>query len=636
VTNAATEGGHPSGPGPIEDYALLSDLRTAALVGRDGSIDWLCLPRFDASSCFGRLLGDDEHGHWRIAPTARVVETKRRYRDNTMVLETEYTTGDGVVRLTDFLTPQVHDGVEDQPKVVRVLEGVSGNVEMVLRWVVRFAYADSVPWVRRMRKHGKEYLLALAGPRAVTLRGDLLPLRVPHQRAHEARFTVGAGTRMAWVMEFLPNPDRQPMPVDTAQDLRHTEAFWRTWAKQVHYRGPHADELVRSLLTLKALTYAPTGGIVAAPTTSLPETPGGSRNWDYRYCWLRDATLTLLAFDNFGCSTEAEAWRTWLVRAVAGDPADVQIMYGIDGERHLIEWEADWLPGYQGAKPVRIGNAAYRQLQLDVYGEVMDALHLARERGIPETPDSWAMQRGLMRHLEKIWHEPDNGLWEVRGPGRHFTHSRVMLWVAFDRAVRAVEEDDLPGPVQRWKELREQIHDEVLEFGFSERRGAFTQYYGGDELDAATLLIPAVGFLPGTDERVCSTLDAIGKELKHGDLIDRYGTGPGESDVDGLSGREGSFLVCSFWYVDALALAGRREEAEAMFGRLVGLCNDVGLLSEEIDAVTGRFLGNFPQAFSHLGLVNSAAVLYGARHHRHQRNRRNGVTMRRTRNEATS
>jgi glucoamylase len=636
VTNAATEGGHPSGPGPIEDYALLSDLRTAALVGRDGSIDWLCLPRFDASSCFGRLLGDDEHGHWRIAPTARVVETKRRYRDNTMVLETEYTTGDGVVRLTDFLTPQVHDGVEDQPKVVRVLEGVSGNVEMVLRWVVRFAYADSVPWVRRMRKHGKEYLLALAGPRAVTLRGDLLPLRVPHQRAHEARFTVGAGTRMAWVMEFLPNPDRQPMPVDTAQDLRHTEAFWRTWAKQVHYRGPHADELVRSLLTLKALTYAPTGGIVAAPTTSLPETPGGSRNWDYRYCWLRDATLTLLAFDNFGCSTEAEAWRTWLVRAVAGDPADVQIMYGIDGERHLIEWEADWLPGYQGAKPVRIGNAAYRQLQLDVYGEVMDALHLARERGIPETPDSWAMQRGLMRHLEKIWHEPDNGLWEVRGPGRHFTHSRVMLWVAFDRAVRAVEEDDLPGPVQRWKELREQIHDEVLEFGFSERRGAFTQYYGGDELDAATLLIPAVGFLPGTDERVCSTLDAIGKELKHGDLIDRYSTGPGESDVDGLSGREGSFLVCSFWYVDALALAGRREEAEAMFGRLVGLCNDVGLLSEEIDAVTGRFLGNFPQAFSHLGLVNSAAVLYGARHHRHQRNRRNGVTMRRTRNEATS
>jgi GH15 family glucan-1,4-alpha-glucosidase len=636
VTNAATDGARPSGPGPIEDYALLSDLRTAALVGRDGSIDWLCLPRFDASSCFSRLLGGDEEGHWRIAPTARVVQTKRQYRDNTMVLETEFTTGDGVVRLTDFLTPQAHDGVEDQPKVVRVLEGVSGNVEIALRWVVRFAYADSVPWVRRMRKHGKEYLLALAGPRAVTLRGDLLPLRVPHQRAHEARFTIGAGSRMAWVMEFLPDPDKQPMPVDTAQDLRHTEDFWHAWVKQVHYRGPHADEVVRSLLTLKALTYAPTGGIVAAPTTSLPETPGGSRNWDYRYCWLRDATLTLLAFDNFGCSAEAEAWRTWLVRAVAGDPADVQIMYGIDGERHLIEWEADWLPGYQGARPVRIGNAAYRQLQLDVYGEVMDALHLARERGIPETPDSWAMQRGLMRHLEKIWQQPDNGLWEVRGQGRHFTHSRVMLWVAFDRAVRAVEEDDLPGPVARWKELREQIHDEVLEYGFNEQRGAFTQYYGGDELDAATLLIPAVGFLPGTDERVCATLDAIGKELKHGDLIDRYSTGPGASDVDGLSGREGSFLVCSFWYVDALALAGRRDEAEAMFTRLVGLCNDVGLLAEEIDAVTGRFLGNFPQAFSHLGLVNSAAVLYGARHHRHQRSRRNGVTMRRTRNEATS
>jgi glucoamylase len=530
------------------------------------------------------------------------------------------------VRVTDFLTPQAHDHTQkDQPRVVRILEGLSGNVEITLRWVVRFAYADSVPWVRRMRKHGKEYLLALAGPRAVTLRGDLLPLRVPHQRAHEARFTIGAGHRMAWAMEFLPEPDDQPPPQDTQHDLERTEELWHTWSQQIHYDGPHADVVRRSLLTLKALTYAPTGGIVAAPTTSLPETPGGSRNWDYRYCWLRDATLTLLAFDNFGCSAEAEAWRTWLVRAVAGDPADVQIMYGIDGERHLIEWEADWLPGYQGAKPVRIGNAAYRQLQLDVYGEVMDALHLARERGIAERPDSWAMQRGLMTHLEKIWQEPDNGLWEVRGQGRHFTHSRVMLWVAFDRAVRAVEEDGLPGPVERWRELREQIHDEVLEYGFSERRGAFTQYYGGDELDAATLLIPAVGFLPGTDERVCATLDAIGKELKHGDLIDRYSTGPAQSDVDGLSGREGSFLVCSFWYVDALALAGRREEAEAMFGRLVGLCNDVGLLAEEYDAATGRFLGNFPQAFSHLGLVNSAAVLWGDRKHRHHRTRRNGT-----------
>jgi glucoamylase len=628
VTNAPTGGSRPSAPGRIEDYALLSDLRTAALVGIDGSIDWLCLPRFDASSCFGRLLGDGEHGHWLIAPTAPVLETRRSYRDNSMVLETEFVTEDGVVRLIDFMTPQAHNhGVKDQPRVVRVLEGITGNVEVSMRWVVRFAYADSVPWVRRIHRHDNEYLLALAGPHALTLRGDMLPMRVPHQRAHEARFTIGAGSRMSWVLEYLPDPDEQPLPRDSVADMRHTEEFWHTWANQIHYRGPHADAVIRSLLVLKALTYAPTGGIVAAPTTSLPETPGGSRNWDYRYCWLRDATLTLLAFDNFGCSHEAEAWRTWLVRAVAGDPADVQIMYGIDGQRHLVEWEADWLPGYQGAKPVRIGNAAYRQLQLDVYGEVMDALHLARERGISERPDSWAMQRGLMTHLEKIWQEPDNGLWEVRGEGRHFTHSRVMLWVAFDRAVRAVEEDGLPGPVDRWRALRDKIHAEVLTHGYNEQRGAFTQYYGGDELDAATLLIPAVGFLPGMDERVCSTVDAIGRELKHGDLVDRYGTGPGQSDVDGLAGREGSFLVCSFWYVDALALAGRREEAEAMFGRLVGLCNDVGLLAEEYDPVTGRFLGNFPQAFSHLGLVNSAAVLYGEREHqkhRHHRSRRNG------------
>jgi len=624
VTLASTDGRRPSGPGRIEDYALLSDLRTAALVGLDGSIDWLCLPRFDASACFSRLLGDDDHGHWRIAPTAPVIETRRRYRDNSMVLETEFVTGDGVVRLIDFLPPQAGDkNTKDQPRVVRILEGVSGNVEIALRWVVRFAYADSVPWVRRMRKHGNEYLLALAGPRAVTLRGDLLPLRVPHQRAHEARFTVGAGKRMAWVMEYLPDPDLQPPPIATDMDLRHTEELWQSWSNRIHYDGPHADIVRRSLLTLKALTYAPTGGIVAAPTTSLPESPGGNRNWDYRYCWLRDATLTLLAFDNFGCSAEAQAWRKWLVRAVAGDPADLQIMYGIDGERHLVEWELDWLPGYQGAQPVRVGNAAHRQLQLDVYGEVMDALHLARERGLTETSDSWAMQRGLMTHLEKIYQQPDNGLWEVRGEGRHFTHSRLMLWVAFDRAVRAVEEDGLPGPVERWRELRAELHNEVLTKGFSAERGAFTQYYGGTELDAATLLIPAVGFLPGKDERVCATLDAVGRELKHGDLVDRYTTGPGTSEVDGLSGREGSFLVCSFWYVDALALAGRRDEAEAMFGRLVGLCNDVGLLAEEFDPVSGRFLGNFPQAFSHLGLVNSAAVLWGQQHHhRHHRGRR--------------
>jgi glucoamylase len=620
VSNAVTD----PGPGPIEDYALLSDLRTAALVGLDGSIDWLCLPSFDSGSCFGRLLGNENHGRWKIAPAGEVRQTRRWYRENTMVLETEFQTDSGVVRLIDTMCPQAdrHDP-HDQPRVIRVVEGVSGEVEMTLRWVVRFAYGDAVPWVRRYRRHGEEYLLALAGPRAVTLRGDLLPHAVPHQRAHEETFTVGAGERFSWVMEYLPDPDEQPPPVDTEDDIRKCEAFWRKWSGQIEYDGPHSEIVLRSLATLKGLGYAPTGSIVAAPTTSLPETPGGERNWDYRYCWLRDATLTLLAFDNFGLSAEAEAWRTWLLRAVAGDPANLQIMYGLRGERHLIEWECDWLPGYQGAKPVRVGNAAYKQLQLDVYGEVMDALHLARERGLPETQDSWSLQRGLLRHLEKIWQEPDNGLWEVRGPGRHFTHGRVMVWVAFDRAVRAVEEDGLPGPVHRWRELRDTLHAEVLENGFNEKIGAFTQYYGSTELDAATLLIPAVGFLPGTDERVRATIDAIGRELKHGDLIDRYSTPhDGQSDVDGLHGHEGAFLMCSFWYVDALALSGRQAEAEAMFERLLGLCNDVGLLPEEYEAETKRFLGNFPQAFSHLALVNSANVLYRSKHDRHHRSRR--------------
>jgi glucoamylase len=407
-------------------------------------------------------------------------------------------------------------------------------------------------------------------------------------------------------------------------EVRRTEAYWRDWADDLGYHGPHGDVVRRSLITLKGLTYAPSGGIVAAATTSLPETFGGVRNWDYRYCWLRDATLTLLALDNFGRSGEAEAWRRWLLRAVAGDPADLQIMYGLSGERHLVEWELDWLPGYRGAKPVRVGNAAYRQLQLDVYGEVMDALHLARERGIAESAESWAMQRGMVKHLQKIWQLPDKGLWEVRGPDRHFTHSRVMVWVAFDRAVRAVEQNDLPGPVDEWRELRDLVHEEVLAKGWNADLGSFTQFYGGTELDAATLLIPAVGFLPGDDPRVLGTIEAIRRSLKHGDLVDRYDTDPGQSEVDGLTGEEGSFLACSFWFVDALALSGQRDEAIAMFDRLVGLVNDVGLLAEEYDARTGRMSGNFPQAFSHLALVNSAAVLYGQGHTREERDRRNG------------
>ncbi|MFC7344689.1 glycoside hydrolase family 15 protein [Saccharopolyspora griseoalba] len=606
----------------IEDYALLSDLRTAALVGRDGSIDWLCLPRFDSASCFSRLLGDGEDGHWKIAP-AGAHEVRRRYRDGSMVLETDFHTEHGVLRLTDFMPP--HEiNQDDQPCVVRVAECLKGEVELEMRWVVRFAYADSVPWVRRVRADEPvldEFILAIAGPHTIVLRGDELPHRSPNERAHELTAHLSAGQRMSWVMQWASDPDDLPRPMAPLQELRECEDYWLDWSGKIDYEGPHAPAVRRSLTTLKALIYSPTGGIVAAPTTSLPEAIPGDRNWDYRYCWLRDATLVLLALDDFGCTSEAVAWRRWLLRAVAGDPADLQIMYGVGGERHLVEWEVDWLAGYRDNGPVRVGNAAYRQTQLDVYGEVMDALHLARERGLPESEDSWALQRGMLRHLERIWQQPDRGLWEVRGPDRHFTHSRVMVWVAFDRAVRAAEEDGLPGPVERWRELREAVHAEVLEHAWNPEIGAFTQFYGGEALDAATLLLPAVGFLPGEDERVRSTVEVIERELQRGVLVDRYSTSESTHSVDGLAGREGAFLACSFWMVDALAYAGRRDEAERMFAELVELANDVGLLAEEYDAELGSFTGNFPQAFSHLALVNSAAVLYGGRT-REQKSRR--------------
>ncbi|MFP5068364.1 glycoside hydrolase family 15 protein [Pseudonocardia nantongensis] len=607
-----------SPPGRIEDYALLSDLRTAALVGRDGSVDWLCLPRFDSPSCLGRLLGDEHAGYWRIAPTAEITRVRRRYRASSLVLETEFDTADGTVRLVDSMTPHPHDD-DDSPELVRVVEGVSGTVEVRVRWVVRFAYGEATPWVRT--RNGA--VTAVAGPHAVSLRGDPLPAKVPGERAHETTVVVRAGERYAWVLEWAGSVDHPPAPVDPYATIDATERYWAGWISRVDYDGPHAELVRRSLVTLKALTYDPTGGIVAAPTTSLPEVPGGQRNWDYRYCWLRDATFALLALDDFGAREEAAAWRHWLLRSVAGDPADVQIMYGVGGERHLHEWEADWLPGYHGARPVRIGNGAHRQRQLDVYGEVMDALHLARERGLEPDAEAWALQRSMVTHLEQIWQQPDKGLWEVRGPDRFFTHSRVMVWVAFDRAVRAVRDYGLDGPADRWEQLRDEVHAEVLDQGFDEELGSFTQYYGGTELDAATLLIPSVGFLPGDDPRVLGTLDAVSRALKRDDLVERYTTGEGPSSVDGLSGREGAFLICSFWYVDALTLAGRREEAEAMFGRLAGLVNDVGLLAEEHDGE--RFLGNFPQAFSHLGLANSAALLWGSRsgagRGRHQRHR---------------
>jgi glucoamylase len=612
-----------SKPGRIGDYALLSDLRSAALVGRDGSIDWLCLPRFDSPSCFARLLGGD--GHWRIAPSGEVTEVRRRYVDGSLVLQTEFHTAHGVVRLTDAMPPATARA--DAPALVRVLEGVSGQVEVTLRWVVRFAYGHSTPWVRRVTDSDREYILALAGPHAVTLHGEKLPRPSEEERAHEMTVSVSAGETLSWVMAYCAAPEAGEVPeFDALPDLAGARTFWRRWTDQIAYDGPHADAVCASLTVLKGLTYEPTGGIVAAPTTSLPETVGGSRNWDYRYCWLRDATLTLLAFDNFGFIEEAAAWRRWLLRSVAGDPADLQIMYGIDGARHLWERELDWLPGYRGSTPVRVGNAAWRQLQLDVYGEVMDALHLARERGSTEQADTWSLQRSLMGVLESVWQKPDKGLWEVRGADRFFTYSRVMIWVAFDRAVRAVEEDGLPGPVQRWRELRDQVREEVLAKAWNPEVGAFTQYYGGTELDASVLRLPTVGFLPGDDERMLATIEAIGRELKHGDLVDRYSTSESSDSatVDGLSGREGAFLMCSFWYVNALALAGRQAEAEAMFERLLDLRNDVGLLAEEYDAQEQSFLGNFPQAFSHLALVNSAAILYGERSTREQLSRRNG------------
>ncbi|MER7078213.1 glycoside hydrolase family 15 protein [Saccharopolyspora kobensis] len=613
-------------PGAIEDYALLSDLRTAALVGKDGSIDWLCLPRFDAPSCFCRLLGSDRDGHWQIAPSSPVREVRRRYRANSLVLETDFHTDDGVLRLIDCMPPHEHYH-RAQPCLVRVVQGISGEVDVRMRWVVRFAYGDAVPWVRRVRESDPvldEFILAIAGPHTAVLRGDVLPQRCEGERAHELVRTVRAGETLSWVMQWSPDAEELPAPVDPEQEVRDAEEFWREWTTKICYSGPHAHAVYRSLATLKALTYAPTGGIIAAPTSSLPEAVPGDRNWDYRYCWLRDATLVLLALDDFGCSSEAEAWRAWLVRAVAGDPADLQIMYGIGGERHLLEWEADWLPGYRRCRPVRFGNAAFRQLQLDVYGEVMDSLHLARERGLPEHEETWALQRGMLRHLEKIWRRPDRGMWEVRGPDRFFTHSRVMVWVAFDRAVRAAEEDGLPGPVRRWREIRDEVHAEVLEQAWNPERGAFTQYYGATALDASSLLMPSVGFLPGDDERVVRTVDAVQRELQHdGVLVDRYTPDAARNQVDGLSGREGAFLACSFWMVDALACIGRRDEAEKLFGELVALANDVGLYAEEYDAETGSFTGNFPQAFSHLALVNSAAVLYGGLT-RAQRSRRNG------------
>jgi GH15 family glucan-1,4-alpha-glucosidase len=593
----------------IEDYALLGDLQTGALVERGGSIDWLCFPRFDSGACFAALLGSKDHGRWLLAPAVGGTNT-RTYLHDTMVLETTWENDEGRVRILDFMPPRGR-----APDVVRIVEGIDGEVQVWSELVIRFDYGRIVPWVHRL--DGDR--VAVAGP-------DALYLRTPaHTFGRDMRtiseLTVKPGERVPFVLTWHPSYEEPPTPVDPDVALEETISFWREW--NARCRVPLTSEqrnlIHRSLMVLKTLTYAPTGGIVAAPTTSLPEAVGGGRNWDYRYCWLRDATLTLLALLQAEHVDEAAAWRRWLLRAVAGDPQELQIMYGVAGERRLDEYELPWLPGYEGSSPVRVGNAASEQLQLDVYGEVIDALYQSHAHGLVLEHDAWNLASTLLEALEARWEEPDEGIWEVRGGPRHFVHSKVMAWVAFDRAVRAVETQGVDGPVDRWRELRDRIHAEVCERGFDAELGSFVQSYESQELDASLLLIPLVGFLPAEDARVRGTIDAIERTLVRDGLVLRYVAS------DGLTGDEGVFLPCSFWLADCYELLGRHDEAHALFERLVGLANDVGLLAEEYDTVAQRQLGNFPQAFTHLALVNTAFnVLPHLRGSTHRRLGRDG------------
>jgi GH15 family glucan-1,4-alpha-glucosidase len=579
-------------PLPLEDYALIGDTQTAALVGRDGSIDWLCLPRFDSPACFAALLGDASHGRWQLCPAGGVRRVERRYRPGTLVLETDFHTEDGVLRVVDSMPIR-----DEAPDVVRVARCLEGRVPVRMELILRFDFGRVVPWVRRFED---DELIAIAGPDAV----HLIPGRPTRGEdlTTVAEFELDAGDEVGFVLTWYPSHEPVPDPVDPLGATEDTTRWWEEWSGRCD-----VPELVhRSLITLKALTYAPTGGIVAAPTTSLPEQLGGVRNWDYRFCWVRDATLTLQSLLHGGYVDEARAWRDWLLRAVAGSPSEMQIMYGPAGERRLTELVLDWLPGYEGAAPVRIGNAASNQFQLDVYGELMDALLLARESGLEAEEAAWRLQIALLDYLEGAWDQPDEGIWEVRGPRRHFTHSKVMAWVAFDRAVRTVEDTRLDGPVDRWRAARAAVHREVCERAWDAERRTFTQAYDAPGLDAATLLIPTVGFLPPSDERVAGTVDAIQRELCHDGFLLRYDT---SEAADGLPPGEGAFLPCTFWLVDDLVLLGRGREARVLLDKLTGLCNDVGLLSEEYDPRAGRLVGNFPQAFSHVGLVNSALNL---------------------------
>jgi len=585
-------------PMAIEDYGLIGDCHTAALVGRNGSIDWLCWPRFDSSACFSALLGSAENGRWSIRPADGPVQSSRSYRGNTMVLETVFTTGDGSFAVIDFMPTG-----RDESSLIRIVEGRTGRVGVHMNLILRFDYGSSVPWVtRRQEDNGIE---AIAGPNLVVLRTSA-NLRGKNLST-EADFEISTGERVPFVLTYGPSHLEPPPAFDTNAALNQTMAFWNDWASKCSYGGHRREAVVRSLLTLKALTFAETGGIVAAPTTSLPEQVGGPRNWDYRYCWVRDATLTLMALMGAGYSEEAKAWRDWLHRAVAGSPQAVQIMYGIAGERRLDEWEISWLPGYRNSAPVRIGNAASGQLQLDVWGEMMDALHLARAKGLSPLPSGWSLQRQFLTHLEKIWRDPDDGIWEMRGGRRQFTHSKVMVWVAFDRSIRDAETYGLKAPLERWRTIRDDIHRTVCDKGYDAELGTFTQSFGSKELDASLLLIPTVGFLPADDPRVVQTIAAIERDLLLNGFVMRYRT---ESGTDGLPAGEGVFLACSFWLADVYQRQGRIDEANALLDRLLSLRNDLGLLSEEYDPETGRQVGNFPQAFSHLALVQTVLSLH--------------------------
>jgi GH15 family glucan-1,4-alpha-glucosidase len=579
----------------IEDYGLIGDTQTAALVGRDGSIDWLCLPHFDSGACFAALLGDRRNGRWLIAPVAAATSVTRRYLPHTLILETTFETAGGMVRLLDFMPPR-----RGEPDLIRIVEGVRGDVAMEMELVIRFDYGASVPWMRNLDGH----LSAIGGPDALSI---YTPVETHGKDlTTRAEFTVRPGDRIPFLIMWHASHVTSPDPVDPLAAFEDTKAWWEEWCARCTYDGPWRESVTRSLITLKALTFAPTGGIVAAPTTSLPEHIGGIRNWDYRYCWLRDATYTLYALMIGGYVDEAAAWRNWLLRAAAGDPSQLQIMYGMRGERRLPELELPWLPGYEGSRPVRVGNKAIDQLQLDVYGEVMDALHLARRSSLEPDEDMWALQRALTNHLETIWTEPDEGIWEVRGPRRHFTHSKVMAWVAFDRGIKAVDRFGFDAPAERWRAARDAIHAEVCDRGFDPRRNTFTQYYGSEDLDASLLMIPLVGFLPGTDPRVKGTVAAIERELTWNGFVRRYKP---KEQVDGLPGGEGVFVACTFWLADNYTLQGRYDDATRLFERLLALCNDLGLLSEEYDPENKRHLGNFPQAFSHVMLINTARNL---------------------------